>query len=71
MSTSASFENYEEFQAALGTVRNDGTQDVYVIVSHIDNDPARVDILKIGQDVEEIADNLDSSQVVHFQRFTF
>lgn len=63
MSTSASFENYEEFQEALGTVRSDSTKDVYAIINHVENDPTRVAVLKVGQDVEEIAENLDSQQV--------
>ena len=63
MSTSAQFENSEEFQEALGSVRNDNTENVYVTVGHLENDPTRLTVVKIGQDLEDIAENLDSSQV--------
>ncbi|XP_045197912.2 uncharacterized protein LOC123552361 [Mercenaria mercenaria] len=65
MSTSASFDNPEEFQEAMASVRNDASEDVYVIVGHIDNDPARVGVLKVGQSVDELADLVDSEQVMY------
>lgn len=65
MSTSAEFENPEEFQQAIASVRSDSTDDVYVIVGHVDNDPTRLTVLKLGQNVEELGENVDSSQVMY------
>jgi len=65
MSTSAAFENPDEFREAIASVRNDASDDVYAIVGHIDSDPTRLGVLKLGQDVEEIADHLDSTQVMY------
>ncbi|KAH3796146.1 uncharacterized protein LOC127838019 [Dreissena polymorpha] len=65
MSTSATFENLEEFQEAATSVRNDATDDAFVIVGHVNNNPAQVAVVKVGQNVEDIADNLDNSQVMY------
>jgi len=63
MSTAAEFVNLDEFQEAVAAVRNDASDTSYVIVGHVDNDPARVQVVKTGDNVEEIAENMDSSQV--------
>ncbi|WAR30226.1 hypothetical protein MAR_032768 [Mya arenaria] len=65
MSTSAEFENPEVFKEAQASVRNDSSEDMFVIVSHVDNDPAKLQVLKVGQNVEEIRDYMDSQQVMY------
>ncbi|KAL4219704.1 hypothetical protein ACF0H5_022274 [Mactra antiquata] len=65
MSTSATFEDLSEFQDAMASVRNDATENVYVIVGHLNKDPARVGVVKVGQNVEELAENVDSTQVMY------
>lgn len=65
MSTSAQFEDLDAFKNAMASVRSDITSDVYVIVSHVNDDPTRVDVLKVGTNVEEIAEYLDSKQVMY------
>ena len=64
MSTSATFENQTEFEESVASVRNDASDDLYVIVQHIDDDPCRLGVLKVGQNVEEIAAQMDSTQVL-------
>ena len=44
MSTTAKFEDDSEFEAASGQVRNDGTETKYVIVSHVDGDPQKIQV---------------------------
>ncbi|XP_060586255.1 uncharacterized protein LOC132741996 [Ruditapes philippinarum] len=65
MSTSASFENIDEFETAIASVRNDADSTTYVIVQHIDGDPAKVCVLKTGDSVDELAELVDSSQVMY------
>ena len=44
MSTTAKFEDDSEFEGASGSVRNDGTETKYVIVSHVDGDPHKIQV---------------------------
>ena len=66
MSTSASFENLKEFEDAIANVRNDASPITYVIVGHVDNDPARVEVMKSGESVDELASLVENSQVYIF-----
>ena len=48
MSTTASFEDDSEFQAASGSVRNDSTDNKYLLVGHVDGDPYKIQVCEIG-----------------------
>ena len=44
MSTTATFEDATDFEAASGLVRNDATESKYVIVGHVDGDPHKIQV---------------------------
>lgn len=65
MSTTASFDDESEFQEASGSVRNDSIDKKYVIVGHVDGDPLRIQVVKVGTDVNELADEMHDDQVMY------
>lgn len=65
MSTTATFEDDSSFQEASGSVRNDSADAKYVIVGHVNDDPLRIQVVKTGQDVEELADEMQDDQVMY------
>lgn len=65
MTTTAAFENLQEFKSAVATVRKDGTDDKYLIVGHVEGDPSKLHLIKVGQNVSELATEVDDSQVLY------
>lgn len=65
MSTSAEFVDGANFLEAINSVRNDGTDDKYVIVQHVDGNPNKLTVLRTGQDPAEIASYLDDTQSMY------
>jgi hypothetical protein len=37
----------------------------YIVVGHIDNDPNRLSVLKVGEDVSDIEELLDDTQMMY------
>ena len=63
MSTCAVFEDELEFDEAIASVRADTKDIVYVIVGHVGGDPMRIEVVRTGQNVDEIVDHLEDEQV--------
>lgn len=65
MSTSAEFVDGANFVEAIRSVRDDSTDDKYVIVQHVDGNPNKLTVFRTGQDPAEIASYLDDTQAMY------
>lgn len=53
------------FQEAITSVRSDASADKYVLCGHVDGDPNRMQVLRVGQATDELSSLLDESQVMY------
>ena len=65
MSTVAEFIDGANFEEAVKSVRDDNTDDKYVVVGHVENNPNRVSVLKVGQDLEQLGAEMNDTQVMY------
>ena len=65
MSTETTFEDKAAFDKAIQSVRDDNSPMHYIVVSHIDNDPNRLSVLKVGEDVSDIEELVDDTQMMY------
>lgn len=65
MSTETTFEDKAAFDEAIQSVRDDNSPMHYIVVGHIDNDPNRLTVLKVGEDVSDIEELLDDKQMMY------
>ncbi|XP_025114512.1 uncharacterized protein LOC112576354 isoform X2 [Pomacea canaliculata] len=65
MATTIEVADGNAFHEAIASVRSDATEDTYVLCGHVNGDPNRIQVLKVGQDTSELATLLDDSQVMY------
>lgn len=65
MSTTAEFVDGANFVEAINSVRNDNTDDRYVLVEHVEENPNKLTVLRTGQDPADIVNYLEESQAMY------
>lgn len=65
MSTTAEFVDGTNFVEAIHSVRDDNTDDKYVLVQHVEENPNKLTVLRTGQDPAELVEHLDDSQAMY------
>ncbi|KAJ8300123.1 hypothetical protein KUTeg_021642 [Tegillarca granosa] len=64
MSTRAEFVEDANFAECIKSVRDDTTEDNYVLVGHVNHNPNQLTVIQVGQNVEDLQGLLDDSQVM-------
>lgn len=65
MSTEAEFEDRAAFDEGIKAVRDDNNPVNFIVVGHIDNDPNRLIVLKVGEDVSDMQELFDETQMMY------
>lgn len=65
MSTTAEFEDPSSFNEGIRAIRDDNASETYIVVGHIDNDPNRLTVIQVGEDVTELQELFDDSQMMY------
>ena len=65
MSTEAAFEDKAAFHEGIKAVRDDNSSINYIVVGHIDNDPNRLNVLRVGEDVSDMKELFDDTQMMY------
>lgn len=65
MSTTAEFIDGANFVEAIHSVRDDNTDDKYVLVQHVEENPNKLTVLRTGQEPAELVEYLDDSQAMY------